>query len=601
MNSGRRTLQNHAGKVGMAIGFGALVFAIDLAWAQQPAQPAAPAAAANRKVFTNSVTPLPVQEGLTPQGLNVAAAGPQHQNDKLDLLFSLPVPADSQSKLEERVARGVVITPEDLERDYSAKAADADALAAWLKAQGFEVTHTSPDRTSLYARATVAQIQKSLLVNFARVSKDGITYNAARNAPSLPTDVGAGVHAIIGLQPYRRAQKQFRRHMPANGNRMSSDESASNGGGFAESASAEGAIPTPNIANSPPYLVSEVLAAYNARDLSVTGAGQKIAVLIDTFPVDSDLRQFWKRNKLSVTTKQVEKINVKNVLLPPLEGEETRDVEWTTGIAPGATVRVYASGSLNFVDLDRALDRIIADLPSQPGMRQLSISLGLGETFMGSPGTPSGEVASQHLKFLKLAAAGVNVFVSTGDAGSNPDETGHGGDGPLQAEFQSSDPMVVAVGGTVLHLDTATGKVFSEAGWMDGGGGSSIFFPRPAYQVGRGVAPGTRRLVPDVSLAADPSTGAFVFFQGQPQQIGGTSWSAPTWAGFCALINEARTKAGKPALPFLNPLIYPLIGSDSFRDITSGNNGAFNAGTGHDLVTGVGVPNVKALMEALTK
>jgi len=67
------------------------------------------------------------------------------------------------------------------------------------------------------------------------------------------------------------------------------------------------------------------------------------------------------------------------------------------------------------------------------------------------------------------------------------------------------------------------------------------------------------------------------------------------------LINEARSKAGKPALPFLNPLIYPLIGTTSFRDITSGSNGAFNAGPGHDLVTGIGVPNVKVLLNALTR
>src|SRR3982750_2369992 len=103
--------------------------------------------------------------------------------------------------------------------------------------------------------------------------------------------------------------------------------------------------------------------------------------------------------------------------------------------------------SLRFVDLVLALDRIIADLPTQPGLRQLSISLGLGETFMGGP---AGEVAVQHQRFLRLAAAGVNVFVSSGDAGSNPDVTGHG-TGPIsQAEYESSDPSVVGVGGTRL-------------------------------------------------------------------------------------------------------------------------------------------------------
>jgi kumamolisin len=61
---------------------------------------------------------------------------------------------------------------------------------------------------------------------------------------------------------------------------------------------------------------------------------------------------------------------------------------------------------------------------------------------------------------------------------------------------------------------------------------------------------------------------------GQVAQIGGTNCNAPVWAGFCALINEARTSAGKPTLPFLNPLLYPLVGSSSFRDIQKGTNGA---------------------------
>ena len=71
------------------------------------------------------------------------------------------------------------------------------------------------------------------------------------------------------------------------------------------------------------------------------------------------------------------------------------------------------------------------------------------------------------------------------------------------------------------------------------------------------------------------------------------------WAGFCALINEARANAHKAALPFINPLIYPLMGTAAFRDIKAGTNGAFQAGAGYDLVTGIGVPNVRELIKAL--
>src|SRR5262249_47534390 len=157
-------------------------------------------------------------------------------------------------------------------------------------------------------------------------------------------------------------------------------------------------------------------------------------------------------------------------------------VEWASGIAPGATIHVYASGTLQFVDLDQALDKIIADAQADPQLRQLSISLGLGEKYM-----PPGEAQTESDKFLILSALGVNIFVSSGDAGSNPDASGHGATGPTQVECSSSDPYVIGVGGTSLLLDRMTGKVSDEAGWVGSGGGASILFPRPAWQKGPGV------------------------------------------------------------------------------------------------------------------
>lgn len=415
-----------------------------------------------------------------------------------------------------------------------------------------------------------------------RVTKDGITYTAAKNPPSLPAAVGKNVQAIIGLQPFRHAHKHSRRYFPKSGNRMQAFDNEE-----------LGLRPVPNIQNAPPYLVAEILAAYDADGLPVTGKGQTIAILIDTFPTDADLQGFWTRNNLPNSLAQIEKINVGGGVLPPPEGEETLDAEWASGIAPGAKVRIYASGSLQFSDLDRALDRILSDCASEPGMRQLSISLGLGETFM-----TKGELRTQHQKYLRLAAIGVNVFVSSGDAGSNPDSTGHGSNGPLQAEYPASDSCVVSVGGTTLVL-APNGDVQQEIGWADGGGGKSGFFKRPAWQKNAGIHSGSTRTVPDVSLTADPTDGAFLVLHGRGLQIGGTSWSAPVWAGFCALINEARLNAHKPALPFLNPLIYKMSGPHCFRDITSGSNGAFEAGPGYDLVCGLGVPNVKEMIRSL--
>ena len=538
---------------------------------------------ADVKVFHDSVIPIPVSDGPTPNGLVVQPADKEHGDEVMTLHFQLGLPEDKEAELEAMVARGETVAPETLHQDYSANKADADALASWLKDRGFEIKEISPDNTSIYAAASVSQIEKSLDVSMVRVNRNGLTYTSARNAPSLPTSVGDPVVAISGLQPFRQMHKHRALSVPIGGNRVELGATTP-----------EGPPPSPSIANKAPYLVSEICNAYNAHALGVDGTGQTIAILIDTFPSDDDIRKFWQHNGLPTDLTRIEKVNVGGGHLPAPEGEETLDASWTSGIAPGAKIRIYATGTLDFVALDRALDRILADVPSQPGMRQLSISLGLGETYLNGPG---GEVATEHQKFLKLAAAGVNVFVSTGDAGSSPDETGHSPTGPVQAEYESSDPCVVAVGGTTLRL-SATGKVASETGWSSSGGGKSMYFNRPAWQTGSGIT-GGRRLVPDVSSAADPQEGAFLVLNGRTVQIGGTSWSAPVWAGFCALMNEARQKSGKATLPFLNPLIYPLA-AKGFRNITKGSNGVYHATPGFDLVTGLGVPNVQKLIAALT-
>lgn len=523
-----------------------------------------------RKVFQDSIIPLPAEPGLTSGGLIVNAKTSDHPDETINVHFSLGIASDIQSQLEARVAKAEVLPTKEIESLYTATPAEKEALTSWLKANGYEIVRTSRD--GIYTRAKASQVAKSLEVNMVPVTKNGVTYISAQNAPSLPENVAVAVRSINGLQPFRQANKHMVRFHSPDGK-------------------ADG--PATNIGNAPPYLVAEILEAYGAAGVGAGGNGQTIAILIDTFPEDADLTAFWAKNSLAVTLGQISKVDVAGGVLPAPTGEETLDASWTSGIAPNARIRIYASGALTFVALDKALDQIIDDLATQPGMRQLSISLGLGESFM-SPA----EVRAEHTKFLHLAAAGVNVFVSSGDAGSNPDNTGHNPTGPLQAEYEASDSTVVGVGGTSIRLN-ATGGIASEKGWSASGGGTSRFFSRPAWQVGLGVPAGTQRLVPDVCAAADPNTGAFLVFQGRSIGIGGTSWSAPVWAGFCALINEARQKAGKPSLGFLNPSLYRLIGTPAFQDITSGSNGAFHCGPGYDQVTGLGSPNVRELIARL--
>jgi kumamolisin len=106
----------------------------------------------------------------------------------------------------------------------------------------------------------------------------------------------------------------------------------------------------------------------------------------------------------------------------------------------------------------------------------------------------------------------------------------------------------------------------------------------------------TYRNGPDVSANAN-----FTFYVCADQttctanEYGGTSFAAPMWAGYIALLNQQLVADGKPTMGFLNPTIYHLglkPGYDSFfHDIVSGTSGSYSAVTGYDLVTGWGSPN----------
>ena len=140
-------------------------------------------------------------------------------------------------------------------------------------------------------------------------------------------------------------------------------------------------------------LVKDILKAYNADALTVTGTDKGLPFSSIDFPLRPDINYFWTQNGLPTDANRVNLINVKNVvLLLPDDGEESMDTEWTSGIAPGAKDKGLSEWIIEFVDLDLALDRILADAIADPQLRQLSVSLGLGEQLMSPDGTLTGEV-----------------------------------------------------------------------------------------------------------------------------------------------------------------------------------------------------------------
>lgn len=444
-------------------------------------------------------------------------------------------------------------------------------VADWLISQGFVVKPANEFNLSVFATGSVSQIERALQTKFARVTFAGVRFSSAQMAPSLPATIGEQVLGINGLQPQFRPKPHFK------------------------NASGQ---PQKLINNSPPYSVKEIATAYGAAGLSANGAGQKIGIVIDTFPASSDLVTFWQGNAIAQSLNNIEEVQVVSGTLPSPSGEETLDVEWSSGMASGAKVRVYATTDLDFVHLDQAYQAILNDLPSQPALHQVSLSYGLGETYESST-----QMQTDAQYFASLAAGGVTVFVSSGDGGSTPGLNGwEDNSGPLQVECPANDPNVTSVGGTSLHTNSSTGAASSEVAWSFGGGGSSQFFARPSWQTGAGVPVGSFRTVPDVALVADLNTGGYLVLNGQVYMVGGTSWGAPTWAGICAMINQARANVGQSSVGLLGPSIYPLNGTGSFRQIATGSNGPngiYNAGPGYNLCTGLGVPNIASLMQSI--
>jgi kumamolisin len=497
--------------------------------------------------------------------------------------FEVALKMRNFAELQQRVASGEHISLQELAAKYEPLPSDYKAVADWITSQGFKITRQSSNHLAIFASGKVSRVAQAMQVTFARVTLRGNEYTSAITAPSVPSTLAPLLIGVNGLQPHIRMHKHSMKPAAANG--------------------------------AAPYSPSQIAQAYQASGLyntGITGAGQTIAIVIDTFPLQGDLISFWDSYGINQSINNVQFIQAVQGTLAATTGEETLDTEWSSSIAPGAKVRVYAATDLGSADLDQAYQQVYDDVTGslQLPIHQMSMSYGIGEIEATGP-----QLDADDYYFVELANAGVTIFASSGDEGATP------GDNPytLEVESPASDPYVIGVGGTTLKLDSNNNES-SEVVWNDGasggatGGGASQHFARPSWQTGTGVGSGTHRLVPDISCAADPNYGAGYYYTvpgpggGVETTSGGTSWSSPTCAAFCALINQARANLGLPAIGQsgslkMGPLIYPLIGTTNFRDIVTGNNvttaGGYTAGTGYDEASGIGVPLVQTMAKTL--
>jgi len=305
-----------------------------------------------------------------------------------------------------------------------------------------------------------------------------------------------------------------------------------------------------------------IKSVYNFPTSTTAGAGKTIAI-VDAYndpTAESDLAVFSAQYGLPACTTAngcFSKVNQTGGTSYPRTDtgwalEISLDIQWAHAIAPGARILLVEATTNSFTNLLAAEDYAKAHA------QYVSNSWG-GSEFSGESSYDS-----------HFAQSGVSFFVSSGDAG-------------LPAEYPSSSPNVISVGGTTLHF--SGGNFSSETGWSSGGGGCSAYENATSAQVSFSqygqVNCGGKRATPDVSLDADPASGVSIYdstrYQGQQGwfTIGGTSASSPMWAARSAVAGGVINSA------------YVYGSTISYRDITSGNNGAA-CRVGYDLCTGRG-------------
>jgi hypothetical protein len=326
--------------------------------------------------------------------------------------------------------------------------------------------------------------------------------------------------------------------------------------------------------------------------------------------IESDLRQFEVENKLPAVPFSVRHFGKQpGSTGTPADGNTDADIEWaldtqaSSGMAPNAAgITAYDGYSPTDVDL---LAPIAGWIEDHNGSKQGSASYGeCEEDPVFSAAGVSGSAASGTEKawnavLMKGVALGRSLFVSSGDSGFGCNPLGLTVNGvtlgpvPYQS-WPAVSPWVVAVGGTVLTTNDATPpKRDVEYAWTHGGGGPSPFNSQPDYQANAGVPLPTRG-VPDVAAqSGDLLSGYKIVSGGSDTTVGGTSLSAPLMQGMWARVSAASEKGAG----FANPQLYRH--PDVFFDVVLGTNGANVAKPGWDYTTGLGVPDVTALVKAV--
>ncbi len=443
---------------------------------------------------------------------------------------------------------------------------DYETVIAYLEQNGLTVAGTSRNRVNVDVSGTVGNIERAFHVTMQEYQHptENRTFYALDREPTV--DLPFPLWHLEGLDSFSIPHPAGLEKRPAG--KHNGQPSATTGSGPSAS-----------------FLGSDMRAAYY-EGTALTGSGQSLG-LLEYYGTDlADLNTYFKNagqtNNVPITLDSTDGTSTSCVYPSCDDTEQTLDMTQALGMAPGLSSLVMYVGST-----DAAIFNAMAT--AKPLNAQLSSS------WTWSPADPN----TDNPYFEEFAAQGQNLFQAAGDSGKWTSRS---------EIYPADDVYLTSVGGTDLETSSAAGPWASESAWADGGGGiSPDEFALPSWQTATASecssCSKSYRNGPDVSANAN-----FTYYVCADQttctanEYGGTSFAAPLWAGYLALVNQQSVANGNGVLGFVNPALYSIGNGSSydadFHDVTTGSNG-YSATVGYDLATGWGSPNGAALIAAL--
>jgi len=473
------------------------------------------------------------------QPIHIEVALKLRDRDGLDAFIA------NNAKQQARGLAPQLMTRESFLANHAPTQLQAQTVANYLTGMGFRNVVIAPNRLLVSADGTAMSARNAFLTTFAQVRKpDGRIAFANTDEVRIPAALSGMVQAVLGLQTVYKAHT-FAKPLPRDG---------------VHPLAITGHFPT------------EFPSIYGVGSTKVA-SGVTVGIITegDLTATISDLNTFTTNHSLPTVTTQTIDTNGTSADTSGT-GEWDLDSQDIVGMAGGQVKQLifYNIPSLTNSDLVADFNRVVTDNMA----KIINVSLGECETGAGPSG--DGSAAAADVIFAAGISQGQTFSISTGDSGADECPSDH--KTTKIPSWPANSQYVVAAAGTTLNASTTTWS--SETEWSGSGGSESLYEPKPSWQT---LWTGTFRGVADIAFDADPNSGSKIIVNGTLAQYGGTSLSAPLFAGVWARVLQTRG----PGFGFAGPVIYALPATD-FHDITSGDNGGGNIAVGYDLESGRG-------------